>query len=181
MVDSHEENRVDSNLPLVTTEEFRAAMGSVCSPVTIVTTTDDSQPYGTTVSAFGSLSLSPPMVTVALDKKSGLLAALYRSRQLGINLLAVGTEGLAQQFAISGRGDFDSPEWTVAHGVPRLAGGTFMGCSIDSFTDGGDHVVVIATVHTVDVADQPPLVYYRHAFGTYEALQIESAPSKSRA
>jgi len=42
-------------------------MGSVCTPVSVVTSYDSTRPHGTTVSAFCSLSLTPPMVLVALD------------------------------------------------------------------------------------------------------------------
>ena len=53
---------------MVGPQQFRDLMAGVCAPVTIVTTMDEGQPFGATVSAFASLSLDPPMVTVALDR-----------------------------------------------------------------------------------------------------------------
>jgi Flavin reductase like domain len=37
-------------------------MGEVCTAVTVVTAMDGNRPHGTTVSAFSSLSLDPPLV-----------------------------------------------------------------------------------------------------------------------
>jgi flavin reductase (DIM6/NTAB) family NADH-FMN oxidoreductase RutF len=43
---------------------FRDLMAAVCAQVTIVTAAEGG-PFGTTVSAFASLSLRPPMITAA--------------------------------------------------------------------------------------------------------------------
>lgn len=49
-------------------ERFRDAMATVCTTVSVVTALDSDEPFGTTVSAFTSLSLQPLMVLVALDR-----------------------------------------------------------------------------------------------------------------
>ncbi len=36
-------------------QRFRDLMAAVCAPVTVVTTSEDGQPYGATVSSFASL------------------------------------------------------------------------------------------------------------------------------
>jgi flavin reductase (DIM6/NTAB) family NADH-FMN oxidoreductase RutF len=53
----------------------RAAMGAVATPVSVVTAMAEA-PHGTTVSAFCSLSLDPPLVLVSLGKDSDLLAII---------------------------------------------------------------------------------------------------------
>ena len=53
-------------------------MAAVCTPVTVVTTADEDGPHGATVSAFASLSLRPPLVTVALDRRSGTHSGFAR-------------------------------------------------------------------------------------------------------
>ena len=50
-------------------QTFRDLMAGIYAPVTVVTTAKDDNPYGATVSALASLSLDPPMVTVALDRR----------------------------------------------------------------------------------------------------------------
>jgi flavin reductase (DIM6/NTAB) family NADH-FMN oxidoreductase RutF len=66
---------------------FRELMAAVCAPVTVVTSADEAGPHGATVSAFASLSLRPPL-TVALDRRSALLASILGTRRLGVNVLA---------------------------------------------------------------------------------------------
>lgn len=71
---------------MINEQAFRDLMAGVCAPVTIVTTHDDG-PHGATVSAFASLSLRPPMVTVALDRASGVLARILATGRFGVNVL----------------------------------------------------------------------------------------------
>lgn len=84
-------------------DAFRAAMAAVCTPVSVVTTMEDGLPYGTTVSAFTSLSLEPPMLLVSLDRNSDLLAMIRRTGRFGLNVLASSQPELAMNFARKGR------------------------------------------------------------------------------
>jgi hypothetical protein len=69
---------------VISADAFRDVMATVCAPVTVVTTTTaDGKPYGTTVSAFASLSLDPPLVMIALGNRSGLLAHARASGRIG--------------------------------------------------------------------------------------------------
>ena len=45
---------------------FKTLMSRVPAPVTVVTTRDGEQPAGATVSSFASLSLDPPLISIAL-------------------------------------------------------------------------------------------------------------------
>ncbi|MDX6231970.1 MAG: hypothetical protein QOH68_938, partial [Nocardioidaceae bacterium] len=47
-------------------KSFRSAMGNVAAAVSVVTTFADGEPLGSTVSAFASLSMEPPMLLVSL-------------------------------------------------------------------------------------------------------------------
>lgn len=152
-------------------EEFLEVMGSVCTPVTVITALDGDRPHGTTVSAFASLSLQPPMVMIALDERSDLLALVRRSWQFGVNILASGQPALASRFAGKGAGKFDGVPWTTAGGLPKLAEATgWLACECVSFVPGGDHTVVLGRV--VEAAGSPadPLIYYRRVFGTHRSL-----------
>ena len=83
-------------------EEFRAVMAGVATPVSVVTTLTDGRPHGTTVSAFASLSMDPPMVLVSLDRGSGLLARLAVGGVFGVNVLGRDQAPLALAFARKG-------------------------------------------------------------------------------
>src|ERR1700733_15510868 len=99
----------------------RDVMAEVCPPVAVVTTSVDGTPPGTTVAAFMSLSLRPPMVVVALDRSSDLLAKVRLTRRFGINVLAMSQDQLAGQFAGKDGERFAGVTWSLVDGLPRLA------------------------------------------------------------
>ena len=58
-------------------QAYSATRWLTCAPRSpFVTAFDGDRPHGTTVSAFMSLSMEPPMVTIALDQNSELLGDL---------------------------------------------------------------------------------------------------------
>ena len=91
---------------------FREALAAVAAPVGVVTSFDGDRPHGTTVSAFCSLSLDPPLVLVSLDRDSDLLRMVRESRRYGINVLAHDQEDLATRFARKGVDKFDDVAWS---------------------------------------------------------------------
>ncbi|GAA2691270.1 hypothetical protein GCM10010400_65620 [Streptomyces aculeolatus] len=86
---------------MTTTPDLRAAftevMAAVPTPVSVVTAIDGDRPHGTTVSAFTSLSLNPPMAdelvnggdhvivlgTVTRAESSGRTPLTYHARTYG--------------------------------------------------------------------------------------------------
>lgn len=166
------ENLADVTAPtLVDAEAFRDSMARVCAPVTIVATVGFDGPYATTVSAFTSLSLDPPMVIVSLGKQSTLLSHVRTSRRISVNVLAVDQGDLAMRFARSGEDKFIGVTWQLRDGLPQFPGtATWLSCRVDRLVDGGDHAVLIATVAQAEISDEPPLVYARHKFGTHDGL-----------
>ncbi|HEY1665807.1 MAG TPA: flavin reductase family protein, partial [Trebonia sp.] len=85
---------------------FRDTLARVPTPVTVVTSHIDRRPHGTTVSAFSSLSLEPPMILVSLDQNSDLLKIIEESGRFGVNVLASGQQSLATTFARKGDDKF---------------------------------------------------------------------------
>lgn len=147
---------------------FRAAMAGVCSPVAVVTSRDGDRPHGTTVSAFMSLSMDPPMIAVALDQHSDLLSIVKRHRRFGVNVLSSGQHDVAMAFARKGAAKFDGTVWTESSGVPvidRVAG--WVACEVTELVPGGDHTVVFGSVVAVGAHDSPPLTYHARTFGTH--------------
>ncbi|MDF3307981.1 flavin reductase family protein [Rhodococcus sp. T2V] len=156
---------------LVDEDIFREAMGNICTPVAVVTARDSrGQPYGTTVSAFCSLSLAPPMILIALDRGSGFLSVVRESGVFGVNILSTDAEDAGKKFARKGKGDFTSTEWHWHDGVPRLASNTFFRCTTAGLLDGGDHVIVTGLVHAVGLGEGAPLTYHQRTFGTHAAI-----------
>jgi flavin reductase (DIM6/NTAB) family NADH-FMN oxidoreductase RutF len=146
-------------------ERFRRVLGTVAAPVSVVTTLDEDGPHGTTVSAFCSLSLRPPMVLVALDRSSDLLAMIERTRRFGVNVLARGQERFAQRFARKGRDKFDGVEWQEEDGLPRLPDAqAWLACEVADLLPGGDHVIATGHVVGAEHRNVEPLVYKERTF-----------------
>lgn len=161
----------DSAEPPACEQDFRDVMAEVCSPVTVVTSVLNGEPHGTTVSAFASLSLHPPMVTIALDLDSDLLAKVRSCARLGVNVLGSGQDRLAVQFAGKGGKKFTGVDWYLDHGLPRLGRAVgWLVCGVDQFVDGGDHILVLATVQHAASAPAAPLAYHRRVFGTHSGF-----------
>jgi flavin reductase (DIM6/NTAB) family NADH-FMN oxidoreductase RutF len=157
--------------PLATA--FREVMSGVCTPVSVVTAMADGVPHGTTVSAFTSLSMDPPMILVSLDSRSELLTLIRRTGRFGLNVLASGQAALALQFARKGGpGKFAGVAWHTRAGVPQLPGASgFLVCDVADAVGGGDHLVLLGTVHTAEgPAGAPPLTYHARRFGTHTAF-----------
>lgn len=151
---------------------FREAMASVATPVSVVTTTWEGNHYGATVSAFSSLSMDPPMVLVSLDRRSTLLTAVRSAGRFGMNILSASQAATALQFASSrGMGKFDGVSWQPDSGLPRLDGAvSWLACDLVDSVQGGDHIIALGRVVSVETGDGTPLTYHRRVFGTHVAL-----------
>jgi flavin reductase (DIM6/NTAB) family NADH-FMN oxidoreductase RutF len=159
---------------------FPRAMSRVCTPVAVVTTFDGN-PHGTTVSAFASLSVNPPMILVSLDRESELLRRLTDRRAFGLNVLSSLQSELATRFAREGPDTFAGLAWHQESGYPRFEGAAvWLGCSVTDLIDGGDHRVVLAEVLRVEVSDAEPLTYHARAFGTHAPVPSVSSSFAAR-
>jgi flavin reductase (DIM6/NTAB) family NADH-FMN oxidoreductase RutF len=164
---------------VVERETFVELMSGVCAPVTVVTAmTTDGQPQGSTVSSFASLSLDPPLVSLALDRQSQLLPHLQPGDRVGVNILGAHQQELASTFARSRQGPglkFDSVTWVVRAGLPHLpdSAGWTAG-RIQRHVDGGDHVLLVVLVEEAASTATAPLVYARRVFGTHSLLAAAS-------
>lgn len=152
-------------------QAFRDLMAGVCAPVTIVTTTAEDLPHGTTVSAFASLSLRPPMVTVALDRGSKVLSRITATGRFGVNVLARTQDDLALCFARRGADRFAGVDWDFDHGLPRLGSAPgWLVCEVAQAVEGGDHLLILGLVTHVKTTPAAPLVYGHRMFGTHSAF-----------
>ncbi|WP_432974226.1 flavin reductase family protein [Dactylosporangium sp. CA-233914] len=154
-------------------EAFRSAMGSVASAVAVVTTLSDGEPYGTTVSAFASLSMRPPMVLVSLGADSNLLARLVVGSMVGVNVLAADQDEVAVRFARRGGDKFAGVGWRIEDGAPALAAKHAWACvSVSRLVEAGDHTIVIGAVRVAEAYPGRPLTYWRSTFGTHASAVI---------
>ncbi len=153
-------------------ETFRQTLGGWASGVTIVTSQFESERLGMTVSAFSSVSLSPPLVLVCADKSSNTNALIQKSRVFTVNVLSSGQSALSNLFADKRRESvrFDGLDCALgATGCPRLPGAlSALDCRVRDEIDAGDHIVYIAIVEAASSGGaHEPLVYFR---GGYKSL-----------
>ncbi|HMJ13238.1 MAG TPA: flavin reductase family protein [Polyangiaceae bacterium] len=152
-------------MPGISADEFRAAMGSFATGVTIITTRDTAgKPFGLTATAFSSISREPPLCMICVSHAAEAHPALVASGRFAVNLLAAGQDALSNRFATSGLDKFD--------GVPHRAG-TVTGCAlldgaiasiectVQATLTAGDHDVLIGHIQSIAVTNEPPLVYFR--------------------
>lgn len=156
---------------MITPDAYRELMAGVCAPVAVITTlTPDGAPLGATVSSVAALSLSPPLVSVALDRSSSLLAGIGLSRRFAVNVLAEPQAELAVRFARRGVDRFAGVDWRIAHGLPRVEGAAgFMVCDLDTDLPAGDHRLLFGLIVASETSARAPLVYGSRAYGTHSS------------
>jgi flavin reductase (DIM6/NTAB) family NADH-FMN oxidoreductase RutF len=153
---------------MVDPQQFRDLMAGVCAPVTVVTATIDGVPYGATVSSFASLSLDPPLISVAFDRGSALLSRIQQSRRFGVNLLGQAQDDLAMVFARPSEDRFAGVDWHMNAGLPRLTHAAgWIECDLHQSVEGGDHLLLFGLVINSSHRALPPLVYAHRTFGTH--------------
>jgi len=152
----------------VTPDEYRQALGSFASGVTVITSLDGADPVGTTVSAFSALSMDPPLVLVCLASTSNTLAHIERSGFFGVNILASGQSDHALRFASSkGTNKFESIDFCAGGtGAPLLTGASAtIDCVLHEILPGGDHAILLGHAQSSVVnLELAPLTYFRGAF-----------------
>jgi flavin reductase (DIM6/NTAB) family NADH-FMN oxidoreductase RutF len=150
----------------VPADTFCETLSRFPSGLTVVTTmTSGGDAHGSTVSAFSSLSLDPPLVLVALSRSSDLLDLLREERRFGVNVLAAGQEQVGFACGRKGRDKLARVAWTEQDGLPRLDGtAAWVACVLHDVLPGGDHLIVTGLVTGCDAEEVEPLVYHRRGF-----------------
>src|SRR5690242_11283108 len=85
---------------------FRRTLGMFATGVTVLTTRVGDQVHGMTANAFMSVSLSPPLVLVSVDRRARMHALLHVGKTYGVSVLGAHQDRLSDLFA--GRSD-DKP------------------------------------------------------------------------
>ncbi|MCC6959864.1 MAG: flavin reductase family protein [Dehalococcoidia bacterium] len=161
----------------VSAEDFKGALGSWASGVTVVTTRLDEEVYGITVSSFSSLSMEPRLILVSLQDSNHLPHMIKKSRRFGVSILAMGQDDVSAYFSTSGRNPsatFDDPvrAEVMTTGSPLISGAlAHIDCELEQALPGGDHTIAIGRVVGASFnAEKLPLMYFRRA---YRSLNME--------
>ena len=151
--------------------EWRAAMGYFPSGVTIVTTWCGEAPVGSTVNAFCSVSLTPPLLLICLDLKNPIRDALEAAQVFGVNILHEDGLHFAHRFARDPEADrFTGLSYRAAPGgAPQLNDApVFIDCRLEDLHAAGDHLIAVGRGLRVEhTSAATPLLYHR---GQYPKL-----------
>lgn len=154
---------------------FRAAMGSFLTGVAVMTTDVDGTPHGMTANAISSVSLTPPLVLVCVERTAHMAGAVTAAGVFALSFLAEDQVALSDRFADPARGEGEVeftgvPVTTAATGARVLVGAAgFVDCTVDSITVAGDHLIVVGEVVALGTAAEgaAPLAYFRGGYGGY--------------
>ncbi len=147
--------------------DFTDALATFATGVVVVTVREGRDDIGTTVTAFASVSLDPPLVMVSVAEESYLSEVLHRCDRWAATVLSAGQRAVAGRFAAEGR---PSARLLLAalphHRGPRSDalipsdGLAAFECETRHRLPAGDHVLFVAEVLAVDYVapDRPPLV-----------------------
>ena len=151
---------------------FRSVLGRFASGITVVTTRDaDGRDVGMTVSAFSSVSLEPPMISVCIERRASMFRALQVAVQFGVSILASDQEALSRRFAA-----MESSHRFEGIGYERGESGVVLldealahiECRVVAQHEAGDHTIFIGLVERADARDARPLLYYRGGYAQLE-------------
>ena len=156
----------------VDADEFRAAMGSWPSGVTIVTSRSGEQIHGMTVSDFSGVSLDPPLALVCAAKSAATTRLIEAGRCFGVNVLRFEQNALSNKFA-SKKDEFKRFEgveiFEAKTGAPLLRDALVnLDCRVVAIHDAGDHVLYVGEIEEAHVSKGEPLVFFRGGYGRFK-------------
>src|SRR5215471_6062792 len=152
--------------------DFRNALGTYATGVTIITAADGSgKPYGLTCNSFASVSLNPPLVLWSLLLYSSSLNVFQNASHFAVNVLGASQRALADKFAESSDDKFSGINWRPGLGnAPILAESVAnFQCRTVNRYYGGDHVIFLGAVEAYSYNRKEPLLFARGTYGCFLA------------
>ncbi len=151
-------------------EQLRHAMRSWTTGVAVVTAQHDGQRYGMTVNSFTSISLDPPLVSVALKNLTRTYDLVTKSNQFSVTILASHQRELSDRFA--GRSPhihdrFDGVELeTLFIPAPLIKGGiAYFNCRVkDAFLVGENTLFVAEVIAARGEGEGDVLAYHNRGY-----------------
>ncbi len=150
--------------------QYRQMLGHFATGVTILTTmTPEGKPLGMTANSLSSVSLSPPLISVCVDREADMHPVILRASEFVVNVLASDQEALARRFSDKYEDRFDGVGYRLnPEGLILLDGVlAHVVCRRQETYPGGDHTIVLGRVIGGTTHERHPLLYYR---GGYAAL-----------
>lgn len=158
-------------VPSVDADLFRRAMRLPATAVTVIASGSEGARVGLTASAVCSLSDSPPMVLVCVNRSSHALEAIRRNASFSVNFLAADQQETAEIFAgrkgLYGEDRFVAGEWQrLISGAPVMTQGlASFDCLLEVEHDSPTHAILIGRIVAIASRAAAPLIYCQGQFG----------------
>ncbi|GGS46191.1 hypothetical protein GCM10010156_01090 [Planobispora rosea] len=158
----------------VDSTRFRSVLGHFATGVVAITAIDPGTgaPCGLAANSFTSVSLDPPLVAFCVAHTSTSWPRVRAATTLTVNVLAEHQQPVCAALASKGGDKFAGLEWTASPSGNPVIGDAlaWIDCSVEAEYPAGDHVIVVARVHQLDVqGDSGPLVFFRGGYGRFHA------------
>ncbi|WP_322028958.1 flavin reductase family protein [Paraburkholderia sp. J76] len=156
--------------------EFKRAMRCLTGHVCLITTGSDADGplAGMTATAVTSVSASPPIVLVCINRANASLAHVQTTGNFVVNVLARSEQELAQRFSrpISPQEKFQSGTWIrIKTGAPALASAMVnLDCSVERIIEIGTHAVIFGHIEGTAISGDitAPLLYSQGTYGEFQ-------------
>lgn len=160
----------------VDAQQYKQILAQWASGVTVVTTLNEGKWKGTTASSFSSVSLTPPLILICIDRKLLTHQLLEKSGVFAINILNEEQIELGKLFA----GMYPDVEdrfvgldcFTAETGCPIMPSAiAWLDCRIRNMYDGGDHTIFVGEVLAGGTQNtSQPLLYHNRRWGQFKPL-----------
>lgn len=150
---------------------FRSVLGRFATGVTVVTAiASKKRDIGITVTAFTSVSLDPPLVSICIDHAASVYSPMSKASHFVVNILSEGQEALARRFAEPGPNRFEG----IGYDRGQTGAAVFLDvlgyveCEVVARHEAGDHDIIIGEVDGAVANEGKPLLYYRGGYAQLE-------------
>jgi flavin reductase (DIM6/NTAB) family NADH-FMN oxidoreductase RutF len=151
---------------------FRHVMRKFATGVTILTVRDGDSLHGMTANAFASVSLSPTLILVCIEKGNTTHKFVSHSGNFAMNILSATQEQLARRFAkqlVVTADPFDDLVYhSAATGAPIFDNCiAYVDCHVFAAHDAGDHTIFVGHVEAAGFGsahEQAPLVWFNGVY-----------------
>ncbi|MEM7258669.1 MAG: flavin reductase [Pseudomonadota bacterium] len=164
--------------------EFRTALSSFATGVTVVTASGENGAVGMTASSFNSVSMDPPLVLWSVAKTTPSAEQFRVADHYAIHVMGAEQQALVMQFATPGIDKFNGVDYhTDAHGVPVLDQCVVrFDCRQWAVYEGGDHWIIVGEVLDLHKNNAESLVFCEGTFATINPIRssdrVEQSPGE---
>ncbi|MFJ4780961.1 flavin reductase family protein [Streptomyces sp. NPDC088762] len=131
-----------------------------------------------------TVSTAEPRYGTGLSARPSSWPRIRAAGAFAVNILAEDQRELWRRFAVTGGDKFAGVPWRPGgNGAPLLDGVlATVECTLEGVLDGGDRAIVLGRVTgpAVHRAGEPPLLYFRRAYGRLPSSSMSASMAAAR-